>query len=193
MIGGGLPLAAVGGRADVMDELAPLGPVYQAGTLSGNPLATAAGLAVLAQLDDAAYADLEATRHALRRRPARRAGAPRARKATGHPRRHAHRACSSRRRPSPTTWRPRRPTTSRYARFFHALLEAEPRVFLAPSGYETMFVSLAHGDRELDATAEAFAAAADVPRRLTPASGRGHPATVVLRSPSCRRGGSPWP
>ena len=60
VIGGGLPLAALGGRADVMDELAPLGPVYQAGTLSGNPLATAAGLAVLPQLDDDAYADLTA-------------------------------------------------------------------------------------------------------------------------------------
>ena len=52
VVGGGLPLAAVGGPAALMDELAPLGPVYQAGTLSGNPLATAAGLAVLAQLDD---------------------------------------------------------------------------------------------------------------------------------------------
>ena len=63
VIGGGLPLAALGGRADVMDELAPVGRVYQAGTLSGNPLATAAGLAVLAQLDaDAsAYDRLEAT------------------------------------------------------------------------------------------------------------------------------------
>ena len=60
VIGGGLPLAALGGRADVMDELAPLGPVYQAGTLSGNPLATAAGLAALAHLDDAAYQELTA-------------------------------------------------------------------------------------------------------------------------------------
>src|SRR5579862_3553517 len=59
VVGGGLPLAAVGGRAAVMDELAPLGPVYQAGTLSGNPLATAAGLAVLARLDAAAYDALE--------------------------------------------------------------------------------------------------------------------------------------
>ena len=55
VIGGGLPLAAFGGRRDVMEVLAPLGPVYQAGTLSGNPLATAAGLAVLEHLDDAAY------------------------------------------------------------------------------------------------------------------------------------------
>ena len=60
VIGGGLPLAAVGGRAGLMDELAPLGPVYQAGTLSGNPLATAAGLAVLAELDAASYDALEA-------------------------------------------------------------------------------------------------------------------------------------
>jgi glutamate-1-semialdehyde 2,1-aminomutase len=59
VIGGGLPLAAFGGRADVMDVLAPDGPVYQAGTLSGNPLATAAGLAVLAELDAAAYLKLE--------------------------------------------------------------------------------------------------------------------------------------
>src|SRR5947209_7407370 len=55
VIGGGLPLAAFGGRADVMDLLAPEGPVYQAGTLSGNPLATAAGLAVLDALDEGAY------------------------------------------------------------------------------------------------------------------------------------------
>ena len=55
VIGGGLPLAAFGGRRDVMEVLAPLGPVYQAGTLSGNPLATAAGLAVLDQLDRSAY------------------------------------------------------------------------------------------------------------------------------------------
>ena len=59
VIGGGLPVGAFGGRADVMDELAPLGPVYQAGTLSGNPLATAAGLAVLDVLDDGVYMMLE--------------------------------------------------------------------------------------------------------------------------------------
>ncbi len=61
VVGGGLPLAAVGGRAEIMDHLAPVGPVYQAGTLSGNPVATAAGLAVLNQLDAAAYAALERT------------------------------------------------------------------------------------------------------------------------------------
>jgi len=61
VIGGGLPLAAVGGRADVMDELAPLGPVYQAGTLSGNPLAMAAGKAMLDALTPAVYATQRAT------------------------------------------------------------------------------------------------------------------------------------
>jgi glutamate-1-semialdehyde 2,1-aminomutase len=59
VIGGGLPLAAYGGRRELMGLVAPLGPVYQAGTLSGNPLATAAGLATLAHLDDGAYARLE--------------------------------------------------------------------------------------------------------------------------------------
>jgi len=58
VVGGGLPLAAVGGAASIMDHLAPLGPVYQAGTLSGNPLATAAGLAALAQLDGSSYEEL---------------------------------------------------------------------------------------------------------------------------------------
>jgi glutamate-1-semialdehyde 2,1-aminomutase len=65
VIGGGLPLAAFGGRRDAMEVLAPLGPVYQAGTLSGNPVATAAGLAVLSLLDDDAYARLDATAAAL--------------------------------------------------------------------------------------------------------------------------------
>jgi glutamate-1-semialdehyde 2,1-aminomutase len=65
VIGGGLPLAAFGGRRDVMEVLAPVGPVYQAGTLSGNPLATAAGLAVLELLDDDAFAALAATAERL--------------------------------------------------------------------------------------------------------------------------------
>jgi glutamate-1-semialdehyde 2,1-aminomutase len=70
VIGGGLPVAAVGGRADVMDMLAPLGPVYQAGTLSGNPVAVAAGLATLRLADASAYARLarRPTRSPTRRR-----------------------------------------------------------------------------------------------------------------------------
>jgi glutamate-1-semialdehyde 2,1-aminomutase len=65
VIGGGLPLAAYGGRADLMREVAPAGDVYQAGTLSGNPLAVAAGLASLRLLDELAYARLAATTHEL--------------------------------------------------------------------------------------------------------------------------------
>src|SRR5213076_859195 len=65
VIGGGLPIGAYGGRADVMGCVAPLGPVYQAGTLSGNPLATAAGLAALDLLDDTAYVRLAETARRL--------------------------------------------------------------------------------------------------------------------------------
>ncbi|MGZ6956672.1 MAG: aminotransferase class III-fold pyridoxal phosphate-dependent enzyme, partial [Acidimicrobiia bacterium] len=153
VVGGGLPLAAVGGRADLMDELAPVGPVYQAGTLSGNPLATAAGLAALAQLDDEAYADLERRAAMLvdgLRLAFENAGIPaRVTQAatlgglffTGEPVRdyagaqHADHA--------------------RYARFFHGLLDRG--VFFAPSGYETMFVSLAHSDELIAETVDAAA------------------------------------
>ncbi len=84
VIGGGLPVGAFGGRAEVMAQLAPLGPVYQAGTLSGNPLATAAGLATLALLDDSAYDRLAATVRPTLRRAER--GVPRSdRTARGHP------------------------------------------------------------------------------------------------------------
>ena len=111
VIGGGLPLAALGGRADVMDQLAPLGPVYQAGTLSGNPLATAAGLAVLAaarrrRLRRPSTRDADA----LRRRPARRV---RRRRHRGAGRRRSARspACSSPTTPVTTTPTRRAPTT----------------------------------------------------------------------------------
>ena len=94
VIGGGLNVGAFGGRADLMDHLAPLGPVYQAGTLSGNPLATAAGLAALELLDDGAYAALEADGDPAGRRSA--AGVRRGRAhgpgaAGRHPRRRAPR------------------------------------------------------------------------------------------------------
>ena len=90
VVGGGLPLAAIGGPAALMDELAPLGPVYQAGTLSGNPLATAAGLAVLAQLDAGRVRRARSDRRAARRRAARRVRRRRRRRA-GHARVHARR------------------------------------------------------------------------------------------------------
>ena len=151
VIGGGLPLAALGGSAALMDELAPVGAVYQAGTLSGNPLATAAGLAVLAQLDDAAYAELETKAQRL--------------EAT------LRDACAAAGVAAQVTRvatlvglffattavvdyeAARAADHERYARFFHGLLDRD--VFFAPSGYETLFVSLAHDDADADATASA--------------------------------------
>ncbi len=154
VIGGGLPLAAVGGRADVMDELAPLGPVYQAGTLSGNPLATAAGLAVLARLDDASYTTLEHTaeRLAAGLRDAF-AGAGIAAQVT-----RAHTLVGFFFTADPVTDYDgaRRADHDRYARVFHALLDRN--VYFAPSGYETLFPSLAHTDADIDETIAAVAA-----------------------------------
>jgi glutamate-1-semialdehyde 2,1-aminomutase len=148
--GGGLPLAAVGGRAELMDCLAPLGPVYQAGTLSGNPLATAAGLAVLGELTDASYATLEAKARrfadgltdALPDAQVTRVGT-----LTG--------LFFS---PVPVTnyEQAQQADHGRYARLFHHLLAGGH--FLAPSGYETLFVSLAHTDDDIDATVAAAAA-----------------------------------
>jgi glutamate-1-semialdehyde 2,1-aminomutase len=134
IVGGGLPLAAFGGRADVMQELAPSGPVYQAGTLSGNPLATAAGLSVLRRLrDPAVYEELE-------RRGARlEVGlAPHGRFA--------------RVGAMATLFAE---DTDQYAALFRHLLERE--IYVAPSQFEAMFLSLAHGDNEIDRTVQAVA------------------------------------
>jgi glutamate-1-semialdehyde 2,1-aminomutase len=130
--GGGLPLAAFGGRADVMQQLAPSGPVYQAGTLSGNPLATAAGLSVLRRLrDPAIYEELE-------RRGARlEAGL------STHGR-------VARVGAMATLFAA---DLDEYAALFRHLLERG--VYVAPSQYEAMFLSLAHGDAEIDRTIEA--------------------------------------
>jgi glutamate-1-semialdehyde 2,1-aminomutase len=143
ILGGGLPLAAFGGRADVMAELAPTGPVYQAGTLSGNPLATAAGLAVLRRLRDPhVYDQLEARAARLETGLApfgtvQRVGSM----LTLFDRRVRDyddaRACD----------------TDRYAALFRHLLERG--VYIAPSQFESMFVSLAHTEEDVDATVEA--------------------------------------
>ena len=156
VVGGGLPLAAVGGRAAVMDELAPLGPVYQAGTLSGNPLATAAGLAVLAELDDGSYDRLEASTTRLvdgLRDALGSAGVevqvPRAWTLAGL-------------FFSATDVRDyddaRKADGDAYARLFHGLLERG--VYLAPSPFESMFPSLAHSDDDIDRTIAAAAESA---------------------------------
>jgi glutamate-1-semialdehyde 2,1-aminomutase len=145
ILGGGLPLAAFGGRAEIMDRLAPRGDVYQAGTLSGNPLATAAGLSVLRRLrDEEVYDELE-------RRGARlEAGLAQ----------HAHvRRVGAMATMFMTSAGVRdfedaqRCDTDRYAALFRHLLERG--IYLAPSQFEAMFVSLAHGDEEIDRTIEA--------------------------------------
>jgi len=150
--GGGMPLAAFGGRADVMAELAPSGPVYQAGTLSGNPLATAAALAVLRRLRDPdVYRHLDASAHALElglRQAA--AGEPVALQRVGPmatlffregPVRNFEEAAAS--------------DTARYGAFFRHLLERG--VYIAPSQFEAMFVATVHGPAEIDRTVEAAA------------------------------------
>jgi glutamate-1-semialdehyde 2,1-aminomutase len=147
ILGGGLPLAAFGGRAEIMDRLAPSGDVYQAGTLSGNPLATAAGLAVLRRLrDGAVYEELERRGARLEAGLAphgrvQRVGAMATLFMTDGPVRDFEDAqhCD----------------TGRYAALFRHLLERG--IYVAPSQFEAMFVSLAHGDEEIDRTIEAVA------------------------------------
>ena len=148
VVGGGLPLAAIGGSAAVMDHLAPLGPVYQAGTLSGNPLATAAGLAAQAQLDAAAYVMLEAKAARLVE------GLLGAFSAAGLAAQvtQAGTLAGLFFAPEPVTnyATAQNGDHERYARFFHGMLDRG--VYFAPSGYETTFVSLAHTDDVIDAT-----------------------------------------
>jgi glutamate-1-semialdehyde 2,1-aminomutase len=147
IVGGGLPLAAFGGRADVMDRLAPGGDVYQAGTLSGNPLATAAGLAVLRGLrDDGVYDELERRGARLEAglaahgRVQRVGGLATLFMADGPVRDFDDaQACD----------------TGRYGALFRHLLAQG--IYVAPSQFEAMFLSLAHGDEEIDRTIQAVA------------------------------------
>jgi glutamate-1-semialdehyde 2,1-aminomutase len=146
IVGGGLPLAAFGGRSDVMDQLAPGGAVYQAGTLSGNPLATAAGLSVLRRLrDPEVYSELE-------RRSARfTAGlAP-----FGRVQGVGAMLTLFVGRSAPVE-RFAELDADRYGELFRGLLERG--IYVAPSQYECLFPSLAHGDEEIDRTIEAVSA-----------------------------------
>jgi glutamate-1-semialdehyde 2,1-aminomutase len=154
VLGGGLPLAAVGGSAALMDELAPVGPVYQAGTLSGNPLATAAGLAALSLLDEAAYDTLEhkaARFESMLRDACAAVGVPA--QVT-----RAHTLVGLFFASAPVTDYDTAKAANHewYAQCFHGLLDRG--VFFAPSAYETLFVSLAHDDTALEHTAAAFSA-----------------------------------
>ena len=147
IVGGGLPLAAFGGPAEVMEQLAPTGSVYQAGTLSGNPLATAAGLSVLRRLrDGAVYERLEAIGARLEEGLApfgtvQRVGAMLTLFLTDGPvtRFEQAQACD----------------TERYGALFRHLLAHG--VYVAPSQFEALFVSSAHGDAEIERTVEAVA------------------------------------
>ena len=158
ILGGGLPVGAFGGRADVMDRVAPAGPVYQAGTLSGNPMAMAAGLATLDQLTPAAYDKLEALSARLAtglREGARVAGVPAQVNQVG-----SMLTVFFSEEPTFDAASARKADTSRFARFFHAMLERG--VYLPPSQFESAFVSVAHSEEDVDVTIaaarEAFAA-----------------------------------
>jgi glutamate-1-semialdehyde 2,1-aminomutase len=158
IIGGGLPVGAYGGRREIMEMVAPLGPVYQAGTLSGNPLAMAAGVVTLdelVKLGEAGYQRLEIESIYLED------GLRRAAEAAGVPVR-LNRAGSILTMffadgPVQDFDAAKRSDTGRYATYFREMLARG--VFLAPSQYEAMFVSMAHHDAEIEATIAAAEAA----------------------------------
>jgi glutamate-1-semialdehyde 2,1-aminomutase len=155
VIGGGMPIGAYGGRADLMGLVAPEGPVYQAGTLSGHPLSMAAGIATLGELSEERYAALEDAAEALA------SGLREAAAAAG-------REVAVVRAASLLTvfFRPTPPTDAAgalasdreaFARLFGAMLDRG--ILLPPSQFEAWFVSMAHGAAELDATLDAARAA----------------------------------
>jgi glutamate-1-semialdehyde 2,1-aminomutase len=150
VIGGGLPMAAYGGRRDLMEMVAPVGPVYQAGTLSGNPLAMAAGLATLRALTPELHQRAAArTRNLVDglRSAAARHGAPFTADFAG-----TMWGFFFRREPVRTFADARTADDSLFRRFFHAALDNG--VFLAPSAFEAAFMSATHGDDEIDATVD---------------------------------------
>jgi glutamate-1-semialdehyde 2,1-aminomutase len=155
IVGGGMPLAAYGGRRDVMEKIAPLGPVYQAGTLSGNPIATSAALATLERLDDALYVKLESLgarleagfRAAAKKRNAKmcvqRVGSMLTPFFTEGPVRSwpDAKACD----------------TERFGKWHRGM--RENGVYWPPSQFEAAFISGAHTEADIDATIRACEAA----------------------------------
>jgi len=151
VIGGGLPIGAVGGRREIMETLSPLGPVFHAGTLSGNPIATAAGLAALNLLDDDLYALLadRASRFSAAMSDAcRSAGFAASFPVVGTL---VGMVCGDT-GPARNFDEAKRTDEAAYARFFHAMLSAG--VAMAPGAYEAIFVGLAHTDEVIDRLAE---------------------------------------
>jgi glutamate-1-semialdehyde 2,1-aminomutase len=157
VMGGGLPAAAFGGRAEIMDLLAPLGPVYQAGTLAGNPLATAAGLATLRACDPEVYARVDAAAAEVAKLAAEALGA------AGVPFRlqeagNLFSVFLGTAAQVLDFGAARRQSGAAYAAFFHAMLGRG--VYLPPSPYEAWFTSAAHDDEALSRIAAALPAAA---------------------------------
>jgi len=152
IIGGGLPAAAVGGRADIMDTLAPAGPVYQAGTLSGNPIATAAANATLDILTEGdCYQKLESSAALLE------TGLANAAKVAKIPvtinRVGSIMSCFFTDKPMRNFADVQSTNIKQFKRFFAEMLRQG--IYLAPSAYEAMFVSLAHSQQDIEKTIEA--------------------------------------
>jgi len=149
IIGGGLPVAAYGGRREIMDQIAPLGPVYQAGTLSGNPLAMRAGLATLAVLDDPTfYEPLSARAERLTnglREALRKTGVPGQVNSVG-----SLITLFFAQEPVTNYLGAKKSDTTRFAAFFREMFARG--IFLPPSQFEALFVSAAHSDEDISRT-----------------------------------------
>ena len=157
IIGGGLPVGAYGGRADLMELVSPAGPVYQAGTLSGNPLATAAGLATLRACTPEVYDAVDLFASALSKMVSAElaaAGVPHYLSTAGS----LFTVFLGRTDPVTNFADAKDQSTAAYAAFFHAMLDGG--VYLPPSAFEAWFVSAAHDEEALSRAAEAVPAAA---------------------------------
>jgi glutamate-1-semialdehyde 2,1-aminomutase len=155
-MGGGFPAAAFGGRADVMGMLSPEGPVYQAGTLSGNPIATTAGLATLRLATDDVYAHLTDVGTTIKRAATAalaNAGVPHVVQSAG-----TMFSVFFTAGPVRDYADAQRQDTAAFAAFFHAMLDRG--VYLPPSAYEAWFVSAAHDDRAVQTVLDALPPAA---------------------------------
>jgi glutamate-1-semialdehyde 2,1-aminomutase len=164
VVGGGMPLAALGGRADVMDHLAPLGPVYQAGTLSGNPVAVAAGITTLRLADASVYERLNRAADTI----SAAVSAALAAEGVEHVVQRAGNLFSfAFSATSPRTYADVKAQRAfRYPPFFHAMLDAG--VSLPPSVFEAWFVSAAHDSAAIDRILTALPAAAKAAAAATP-------------------------
>lgn len=165
VMGGGFPAAAFGGRADVMAHLAPAGPVYQAGTLSGNPVATAAGLAQLRLLDEAAYVAVDAVSAQLQALVSEALG----KEGVAHTVQNASNMFSVFFTDQPVRdyEGAKAQESFRFTAFFHSMLANG--VYLPPSSFESWFVSTAHDERAIQKIADALPAAARAAAEATAA------------------------